>query len=123
MNTAVIINLDYEHQHGGTCRSLWDILRTRMERAGFTKSGRRFITHHSVEMASLLATKVMNDVEAVYRADGKALRPYIRDFYCMPDVEVVDLWSPSVNSIEVHQMEAGAFERFFGTPAVSTFAH
>lgn len=123
MNTAVIINLDYANQHSGKCRALWKIIETRMECAGFSKSGRRFMPPQNMDTASRLAETVMDGIEADYEATGQSLRPYIRDFYCIPDVTVMDLWSPSVNSIEVRQMEASAFERFFGSPVAGAFAH
>lgn len=123
MNTAVIINLDYENQHSDQCRTLWKIIETRMQCAGFSKSGRRFMTPKNMDTASRMAEAVMDGIDAEYEAAGQKLRPFIRDFYCIPDVTVTDLWSPSVHSIEVSQMESGAFERFFGSPLAVAFAH
>lgn len=123
MHTAVIINLNYENQQGTQCKVLWNAIETGMRGCGFTKTGRGFVTDLDVDMASALAQDVLNKIDADYVAAGQALRPLIREFYCMPDTNIVDLWRPSVHSIEVRQMEAGAFERFFGATAPSTLTH
>lgn len=123
MHTAVIINLNYENQQETQCKALWNMIETGMQRCGFTKNGRGFVTDQNVAIASELAQDVLNQIDADYVATGRALRPLIREFYCMPDVKIIDLWRPSVTSIEVRQMEAGAFERFFGVPTTGALAH
>lgn len=123
MHTAVIINLNYDNQQGTQCKTLWNMIETGMQRCGFTKTGRGFITDKNADIASELAQDVLNKIDADYVAAGQALGPLIREFYCVPEIKIIDLWRPSVNSIEVRQMEAGAFERFFGTSSLGTLAH
>lgn len=123
MNTAVIINLNYDNNQGPHCKSLWQLIESRMLACGFTKTGRGFVTDAHVYIASELAQTVLGRIEADYRACGRALRPLIREFYCVPDLKIIDLWRPSVNSIEVRQLDASAFERFFGAAPTASHAH
>lgn len=123
MNTAVIINLNYDNQHDAQCKTLWNRIEAGMQRCGFTKTGRGFVIPHNVDIAGELAQDVLNRIDADYLAAGQALRPLIREFYCVPNRTIVDLWRPSVNAIEVRQMEASAFDRFFGADNTGARAH
>jgi hypothetical protein len=44
MNSAVIINLDYEQHGSANCQRIWKEIETRMLQAGFVKNNRLFLT-------------------------------------------------------------------------------
>lgn len=113
MQTAIIINLDYENQPSVKCRQLWTSIEARMMAAGFIKSSRRFLTNAGCETASKLAKDVMDGVDAEYRKSGQTIGPFIRDFFCIPCDKIIDLLPAPVHAIEVDLMATGAFDRFF----------
>ena len=113
MNTAIIINLDYETQPIVKCRQLWEMIEARMAQAGFTKSSRRFVTPLDSEAACKQARDVMDSIEAEYLAKGQSAAAYIRDFYAVPYAQITNLAAPVSHAIEVDVMATGAFQKFF----------
>jgi hypothetical protein len=113
MNTAVIINLDYETQPIVKCRQLWKMIELRMGAAGFSRNSRRFVTSVDIETACKQAQGVMESIEADYKARGLDATSYIRDFYAVPCNQMINLAVPADQAIEVDLMASGAFQKFF----------
>ena len=113
MNTAIIINLDYETQSIVKCRRLWASIEKRMVKAGFTKSSRRFVTAMDADTACKQARGVIDSIEAEYIAKGQSAFAFIRDFYAVPCDHIINLAPPVAHSIEVDLMASGAFQKFF----------
>lgn len=114
MKTAIILHLNYEAQLLVQCRQLWSIIETSMLAAGFSKSGRIFVTQMDPEIAFKKAREVMDRIEQSYQAKGDSAYGYLRDFYGIPYAEIIDLAVPSMPAIEVDMMASGAFQKFFG---------
>ncbi len=113
MNTAIIINLDYQTQPIVKCRQLWKIIEARMAKAGFIMNSRRFVTAKSSETACTQARAVIDGIELEYGAKGQSALPFIRDFYAIPCDKIINLAAPVAHSIEVDLMASGAFQKFF----------
>lgn len=113
MNTAVIINLDYESQPIVKCRQLWKMIDLRMAAAGFTRTSRRFVTAMDAPTACKQARGVMDSIEADYQARGLDAVSFIRDFYAVPCDQMINLAVPATDAIEVDLMASGAFQKFF----------
>ncbi len=114
MKTAIIFHLNYEAHPIVKCRQLWSIIETSMLAAGFSKSGRIFVTQRDSDAAFKLAREVMDRIEQSYQAKDDSAMAYLRDFYGIPYDHIVDLAQPSMPSVEVDMMASGAFQKFFG---------
>lgn len=113
MNTAIIINLDYESQPIVKCRQLWKLIDSRMTETGFSTNSRRFVTRLDTESACAKAKAVIDSIDTEYKTMGLNAMSYIRDFYAVPCNQIVDLAGPASHAIEVDLMASGAFQRFF----------
>jgi hypothetical protein len=113
MNTAIIINLDYETQSIVRCRRLWGMIEARMTKAGFAKNSRRFVTAMDCDTACKQARGVIGSIEAEYVAKGQSALAFVRDFYAVPCDHIINLAPPAAHAIEVDVMASGAFQKFF----------
>jgi len=113
MKTAIIINLDYETRPIVKCRELWQVIESRMSKAGFSKISRRFVTAMDADTACKQAIGVMDSIEAEYKANGLSAMAFIRDFYAVPCDQITNLAPPVSHAIEVDMMASGAFQKFF----------
>ena len=111
--TAIVISLDYEAHSFIRCRKLWDSLCARMQDAGFTRHGDRFVNSLDVDAASRLARQVLDGIDSELCASKRSAWECIRDFYAVPESAIVDLAVPSSHAIEVDVMATGAFQTFF----------
>lgn len=112
MNTAIIINLDYENTPIEKCRRVWKLIEIRMEQAGFIKSSRIFVTSMDSESAYKQARGVTDNIFEELLANGDPAH-YLKEFYGIPYAQIVDLSTPSVHEIEVDTMATGTFQKFF----------
>ena len=113
MNTAIIINLDYENIPIEKCRHVWELIEVRMEKAGFVKSNRIFVTNMDSETAYKQARGVTDSVFEEFLTDGEGVAPYLKEFYGIPYAQIVDLSKPTVHEIKVDMMATGTFQKFF----------
>ena len=113
MNTAIIINLDYEAFPIVKCRKIWGLIEKGMADAGFLKNNRLFITNANPEVAFEKARDVLHQVEDDCRADGEDFQSCIREFYGIPHSQIVDLSLPSAHEITVDFIASGTFQSLF----------
>ena len=113
MNTVIIINLDYETLPVVKCKQIWALIELRMTQAGFTKNNRLFSTTINPEAAFKLAGSVMAGIEEEFRVRGESAMQCVREFYGVPQSQIVDLAAPLAHEIEVDLMATGAFQKFF----------
>ncbi len=112
MNSAVIINLDYE-LHGNTnCRRIWAEIETRMLQAGFVKNNRLFLTTLNRDAACKQAKAVVSEVEQLLAAQDINVLDSIREFYGLDYQQINDLLGPSNAPIEVSFVDTGTFRAF-----------
>ena len=113
LNTAIIINLDYENYPILKCRKVWDLIETAMTEAGFSKNNRLFLTNVGSEIAFARARDVLHRVEENCRALGDDGLHCVREFYGIPYAQIVDLAQPSAHEITVDFLATGTFQNLF----------
>jgi hypothetical protein len=113
INTAIIINLDYENIPIKKCKHLWELIESRMEQAGFVKNRRIFITSMESETAFIQARGAMDSILEEFLSQGECVAHCLREFYGIPYAHIADLSTPSVHEIEVDLMATGTFQEFF----------
>jgi hypothetical protein len=115
MNSAVIINLDYEQHSSTNCRRIWAEIESRMLQAGFVKNNRLFLTTLDRDTACKQAKSVVAEVEALLAAQDINVFDSIREFYGLDYNQINDLLGPSNASIEVSFVDTGTFRAFLNS--------
>jgi hypothetical protein len=113
MGTAIVINLDYANIPVNKCKHLWELIEVRMEKAGFVKCNRTFISNEESEAAYGQARDAIDGILEEFLNKGECVAHYLREFYGIPCEYIADLSTPSVNEIKVDVMESGSFQEFF----------
>ncbi|NIR61805.1 MAG: hypothetical protein GWO02_21140 [Gammaproteobacteria bacterium] len=104
MGYAVEINLDYTRLPNGDGRGIWADIDRAMRAAGFRQEGRRFVADLPPELASRLARRALEGLEARRRAEGLHLYRYLKEFYGYPTACAVNLMAPAAEGIEVREV-------------------
>lgn len=112
MNSAIIINLDYEQHASANCKRIWKEIESRMLLAGFVKSNRLFLTAKSRETACQVAKAIIAEVDYLLAADNISVFDSLREFYGLDYDQIYDLMSPSDAPIQVDFVDTGTFEAF-----------
>ncbi|MCK6404617.1 MAG: hypothetical protein L6Q60_01235 [Rhodocyclaceae bacterium] len=113
MNSAVIINLDYERHSVQICRRVWDEIAQGMTEAGFSRHHRLFLAEMDRETACTRAKGVVNRVEELLAAEGIIVFDVIREFYWFEYEQINDLLAPANQMPEISYLDdTGAFSPF-----------
>lgn len=112
MKSAIIINLDYEGHRPDSCQRFWEEVERRMEKAGFQKHRRIFVTTLDWETACRQAKAVVASIENDLAGDDIAIFDIIREFYCFEYEQMNDLLSPLNNQPEVSFLDTGTFRAY-----------
>jgi hypothetical protein len=115
MNSAVIINLDYEQHGSANCQRIWKEIETRMLQAGFVKNNRLFLTKLDRDTACKQAKAVVAQVEELMTAQDINVFDSIREFYGLDYQQINDLLAPSSAPIQVDFVDTGTFRAFLNT--------
>lgn len=113
MNSAIIINLDYERYGSQICTRVWKEIESRMVRAGFVKNNRLFLTRLGKDEACQQAKAVVSAVEDLFAKDTPPVIDLIREFYGLDYQHIHDLLTPSSAPIEVNFLDTGTFQAYF----------
>ena len=116
MNSAIIINLDYEMHGTVVCSRVWEEIDRRMQQAGFSKHKRLFVTAMDWATASKQAKAVVAGVETDLAGEGIIVFDVIREFYCFEFKQLNDLLDPLNNPPEVSFVDTGTFRAFLTKP-------
>lgn len=112
MQSAIIINLDYESHDSSICKQVWAEIDTHMQDAGFAKHKRLFITNLDRDSASKKAKTIIDAVEDDLEKSGILVFDIISEFYCFSYQQMNDLLDPSHHTPEVSFMDTGSFPAF-----------
>lgn len=113
MNSAIIINLDYEQHGSANCQRIWKEIESRMLAAGFVKNNRLFLTAKERKVACQQAKSIIAEVDSLLAADNNiSVFDSIREFYGLDYDQINDLMSPSDAPIQVDFVDTGTFEAF-----------
>ena len=113
MNSAIIINLDYERYGSKVCSRVWQEIESRMLHAGFVKNKRLFLTNLAKDDACQQAKGVVAVVEELFLPEGVQVIDLIREFYGLDYQNIHDLLTPSSETIEVNFLDTGTFRAYF----------
>lgn len=113
MNSAIIINLDYEQYGSPVCRRVWKEIETRMLRAGFVKNNRLFLTSLAKDEACQQAKAVVAVVEELFAPENIHVMDLVREFYGLDYQNIHDLLTPASAAIEVNFLDTGTFQAYF----------
>lgn len=113
MNSAVVINLDYENHRETTCRQFWETLEARLCQAGFSKRKSLFLTKQDWRTACETAKAVVAGVENEFLASDIDALDIVREFYCFEYVPASDLLDPLNNQPEVSFADTSVFATYF----------
>jgi len=116
MNSAIIINLDYERYGADVCYRVWKEIEARMLHGGFVKSKRLFLTNLSKEDACQQAKAIVSTVEDLFAPESIQVTDLIREFYGLDYQSIHDLLTPSSEAIEVSFLDTGTFQAYFKKP-------
>lgn len=113
MNSAVIINLDYERHSTEICRRVWEEIAAGMAAAGFTRQRRLFLAAMDRKTAIARATEVVNRVEEMLEHEGIIVFDVIREFHWFEYREIDDLLLPANQLADISVLDdTGAFTPF-----------
>ena len=112
MNSAIIINLDYDQHSNADCRRIWHEIEQRMLLAGFVKNNRLFLTSQNCDAACQQAKSVVAEIDDLLAAEGVDVFGAIREFYGLEYRQINDLLSPSNAPIEVDLVDTGTFRAY-----------
>ena len=101
MNSAILINLDYERYPGTLCARLWQAIEARMHAAGFAKHKRLFLCAAERVEAIRRARDAVAEAEAELLAEGHLLLDAVREFYWFEYAQINDLLSPNSEEVKV----------------------
>ncbi|MFO1381326.1 MAG: hypothetical protein U1F63_13380 [Chitinivorax sp.] len=101
MNTAIVINLNYEQCGQELCCSYWHLIEDVMESAGFVKNNRMFLSNLPQDEAYEVARWVIGQIDEHSKTNRFSLIQSIRDFYGLDYRQLVNLMTPPKQSIEV----------------------
>ena len=109
MNSAILINLDYERYPAEICTRLWQAIETRLQHAGFTKHKRLFLSQIERAEAIRRAREVVAAAEAELADAGHDVFDAVHEFYWFEYAHLNDLLSPSHADVEVDYVDALTF--------------
>ena len=113
MQSAIIINLDYERHTVQTCHRVWEEISLGMRTAGFDRHLRLFLAEMDRKAACARAKRVVSEVEDKLTPEGIIVFDVIREFYWFEyQAAVNDLLAPSNEMPEVSFLDAGALHAF-----------
>ena len=111
MNSAILINLDYERYPGPLCARLWQAIEARMHTAGFAKHKRLFLSAAERNEAIRRARDAVAEAETELLAEGQLLVDAVREFYWFEYAQINDLLSPNSEEVEVaYDLDALTFD-------------
>lgn len=113
MNTAIILNLDYEQRNIEVCKRVWSEIEHNMLHAGFVKNNRLFLTNLQKDIACKQARAVVEQLDAKLANEGINLFDCIREFYGIDYQQINNLLAPANEAIEVDFMDTGQFKQYF----------
>lgn len=113
MNSAIIINLDYERYGPQVCSRVWKEIEDRMLHAGFVKNKRLFLTNLSKDDACQQARAIVSAVEDIFAPESIQVMDLVREFYGLDYQHIHDLTTPSCETIEVNFLDTGTFRAYF----------
>lgn len=116
MNSAIIINLDYEQYGSEVCCKVWQEIEARMVRAGFIKNNRLFLTNLAKDEACQQAKFVVAEVNELFAQESTKVVDLIREFYGLEYQNIQDLLTPTSETIEVNFLDTGTFRAYFKKP-------
>jgi hypothetical protein len=101
MNTAIVINLNYEQCGQDLCTRYWHQIEDVMEAAGFIKNNRMFLSNLQQDEAFEVARWLIGQMEEHSKANRFSLIQSIREFYGLDYRQLVNLLTPPKQLIEV----------------------
>lgn len=101
MRYAIVINLDYDSNPGSDCHQVWDLIRARMQAAGFRLEGRLFTTDLSPEEACTSARAIVNALDEDTVLAPAGVFSYLKEFYGYDHTHSVNLLLPPSDNIEL----------------------
>lgn len=106
MNTAIVINLDYQHLPDAAAHKIWAAIESALLEAGFTRNNRLFLSPLEPELASAQVRELMQQLELQLAAQGLSLYGALADFYAVDYLHTENLMVPSPSSIDVTELPA-----------------
>ena len=116
MTSAILINLDYERYSSEVCARLWCLIEQRMEKSGFTKHKRLFISSAERHEAIRTARKAVAVAEGMLAAEGLCVFDAVHEFYWFEYTHINDLRSPTSEGLEVDYLDPITFFTALETP-------
>jgi len=107
MNTAIVINLNYEQCGQDLCSNYWHLIEDVMESAGFVKNNRMFLSNLPQDEAFEVARWIIGQIDEHSRTNRYSLIQSIRDFYGLDYRQLVNLMTPPKQSIVVDFIDSG----------------
>lgn len=105
METAILINLDYQHAPYDECRQIWEKIRHNMVAAGFKFNGRLFTIDLPQEREAFMrARKAVESIEEHLDFEDRHLHRYLKDFYGFRYENLRDMLPPCPADIEVREL-------------------
>ncbi|MEW9897444.1 hypothetical protein ABWL39_02245 [Chitinivorax sp. PXF-14] len=101
MNTAIVINLDYERYGNELCSQYWHRISAVMEASGFVRSNRMFLSNLQQDEAFQNARWVIGQIDEHTRHNPVTLLQAIREFYGLDYTQVTNLITPPPQTIAV----------------------
>ncbi|MDK2123632.1 hypothetical protein [Parachitinimonas caeni] len=105
MQTAVVINLDYEILSADRGQKIWRELEKRMLAAGFARDYRVFKMDAPPAVAFPRARAVLSEFEPFLKQQGLAMFDVVREFYGFEMENCTNLLEPAQSGIEVQVIE------------------
>ena len=109
MNSAILINLDYERYPRDVCTRLWQAIETAMQNAGFAKHKHLFLTQAGRTDAVRSARAAVAFAEAQLTDAGTEVFDAVSEFYCFDYAHLNDLLVPSNEEVVVDYVDALTF--------------
>jgi hypothetical protein len=107
METAILINLDYEHFPYEDCKLVWSQILEKMRAAGFEYNGRLFtIDLDRDDEAYLRARSAIESIEGHLPEQERTLHEYLKDFYGFRYADLRNMLTPCVKFIEVQELDS-----------------
>lgn len=106
MNTAIVINLDYQHLSQTAAQRIWEAVEHVFLVAGFTRNNRLFLSPLEPEAASALVRELVQRLETQLAAEGLSLYGALADFYAVDYLHTENLMVPPPSAIDVQELPA-----------------
>lgn len=119
MQSAIVINFDYENSDYGTLRGLYRDVRGALLEAGFRQEERMFISNMGADEACEVARGIVEGLEVHHEFFKKEIFKYIKEFYGFEMDNVMNMMVPGGSGIQVDEAESEIEELVFSGYSVA----